>query len=878
MNQNLEQLKKLAQIFNTDKLISPEEIQQIFKGIVEILATYKKDTSSINEDTKSVVNKLLEDVISIHKESVDAVEEKKKELGNDFADKLTELRQMVTSIQEEMDKEDEVPEDDTDDEEEKQALIAEIMAQITLPEVKATIVSGEEIVDKINELPLDEDNKIDWARIKNAPKIGKQTISGSPTVLANAVDLDGSTRANGYAITWDATRGRYTHSAAGSGTPGGSTTQLQYNNAGAFGGISGATTDGTAVTYTANNLKAADITASGSGGFLIQSNSGTDVVLFGAGGGAGATFYGGVNLNTMTTGSVLFAGASGAISQDNSNLFWDDSKNALGILTTTPGLNDTSSGIGGSTHLDIVGGDLRVGGGRLNLSNIGNAAEYLYSPSSSGQVYLGSRNNVVFLANNDGNGVGDFSWKTGSNVQDSTTNAKMYLTNAGLLGIGTTAPTHTLTLASTSTGIALYNTADQTTNYERVVQSWSGNQFIIEQRNGGTGVGRSLLLRTTDNADGNAAFINIFSASNVKIDMGVAGSFGGETNLVRIGSGTSLTASTSITQRFLEVTGTVNQSATAAYTALLVNPTETTTGSGTKRLLDLQVNSTSLLSVDNLGDIDWQTGAHYIRHGGAQYIGFNAGTGKMELVNGLSTGNGTVVYIAPTATSTSASQKIINISPTINQTSGTGGYTALHLNVTETATGSGTKLLADFQVGGVSKTFINNTGLIGTTFAGTQLNFQTSSYIISSTNGSTFFQTGFSGKTFELKDSGAVTRVSFAHDTGIMTNPQIVNTPATITVTTNAGTVTRANRINNFTNSSAAAMTITMSTTGALDGDMVVVRIKDFSAAAQTITWVNTENSTVTAPTTSNGSTTLPLTVGFMYNSATSKWRCIASA
>jgi len=81
MNQNLEQLKKLAQIFNTDKLISPEEIQQIFKGIVEILATYKKDTSSINEDTKSVVNKLLEDVISIHKESVNAVEEKKKEVS-----------------------------------------------------------------------------------------------------------------------------------------------------------------------------------------------------------------------------------------------------------------------------------------------------------------------------------------------------------------------------------------------------------------------------------------------------------------------------------------------------------------------------------------------------------------------------------------------------------------------------------------------------------------------------------------------------------------------------------------------------------------------------------------------------------------------------
>lgn len=41
-----------------------------------------------------------------------------------------------------------------------------------------------------------------------------------------------------------------------SATPGGSTTQVQYNNAGAFGGISGATTNGTATTFTSGNLLA----------------------------------------------------------------------------------------------------------------------------------------------------------------------------------------------------------------------------------------------------------------------------------------------------------------------------------------------------------------------------------------------------------------------------------------------------------------------------------------------------------------------------------------------------------------------------------------------------------------------------------------------
>jgi hypothetical protein len=58
----------------------------------------------------------------------------------------------------------------------------------------------------------------------------------------------------------------------------------------------------------------------------------------------------------------------------------------------------------------------------------------------------------------------------------------------------------------------------------------------------------------------------------------------------------------------------------------------------------------------------------------------------------------------------------------------------------------------------------------------------------------------------------------------------------------------------------------------------VIVQILDASAVAQTITWVNTENSTISAPIISNGSTTLPVTVGFIFNNATSKWRSIAVA
>lgn len=113
--------------------------------------------------------------------------------------------------------------------------------------------------------------------------------------------------------------------------------------------------------------------------------------------------------------------------------------------------------------------------------------------------------------------------------------------------------------------------------------------------------------------------------------------------------------------------------------------------------------------------------------------------------------------------------------------------------------------------------------------------------------------------------------------TGI-TSTNSVYTNNVVTVTSNAGTVPITYRLNTFTNTSAAAMTITMATASAVDGQISVIRIYDFSATSQTITWVNTENSAAVAPAASNGSTTLPLTAGFIYNAATSKWRCIASA
>jgi hypothetical protein len=53
------------------------------------------------------------------------------------------------------------------------------------------------------------------------------------------------------------------------------------------------------------------------------------------GGGGGSMAIGGA-ITSATAGSVLFAGTSGVLQQDNANLFWDDTNNRLGIGTATP--------------------------------------------------------------------------------------------------------------------------------------------------------------------------------------------------------------------------------------------------------------------------------------------------------------------------------------------------------------------------------------------------------------------------------------------------------------------------------------------------------------------------------------------------------------
>lgn len=224
-------------------------------------------------------------------------------------------------------------------------------------------------------------------------------------------------------------------------------------------------------------------------------------------------------------------------------------------------------------------------------------------------------------------------------------------------------------------------------------------------------------------------------------------------------------------------------------------------------------------------------------------------------------------------------------------------FTALQATPT-TAAHWGSQYFADIVTSGKSLSVSNTLTLAGTD--ATTMTFPTTSATIARTDAANTF-TGVQSmtspdittslttpsSTFSLVNTtattvnfaGAATTMAVGASTALITVAgNIIHSSSALTATANAATVPITHRLTTVTNSSAATLTITITTTSAVDGQLLMVRILDFSAATQTITWVNTENSTVSAPTTSNGSTTLPLTVGFQYNNATSKWRCIASA
>lgn len=153
-----QELQKIARVFNTDKIITPEDINAVLQGILNILSTYKKGTESLNEETKTVVNSLLQKTITEAERLQEEFVTTKKELITQFKTSADEIKQLAEDIQAIAS---EVKDGKDADEE---AIIEEVVNRIKIEAPENIVETPESIRNKLQ--TLEGDNRLDVNFIK----------------------------------------------------------------------------------------------------------------------------------------------------------------------------------------------------------------------------------------------------------------------------------------------------------------------------------------------------------------------------------------------------------------------------------------------------------------------------------------------------------------------------------------------------------------------------------------------------------------------------------------------------------------------------------------------------------------------------------------
>jgi len=212
-------------------------------------------------------------------------------------------------------------------------------------------------------------------------------------------------------------------------------------------------------------------------GITVKNHLGDNVALFGAGSSQGATFYDGVTLSTKTQGSIPFFGSAGLISEDNANLFYDDTNNYVGINTASP---IAPLDVGGSTQINplvyprvaFTSDANRIESLQLQNKSTGVNAEMRFLTGANDNSYLAftqpsTTNTATFfgVAKNTGSFIfNSANLATARDLYLGTVDAKslnfatnnlrrMIIADDGDIGIGTTNPATALSIYRSGTDI-----------------------------------------------------------------------------------------------------------------------------------------------------------------------------------------------------------------------------------------------------------------------------------------------------------------------------------------------------------------------------------------------------------------------------------------
>jgi hypothetical protein len=260
----------------------------------------------------------------------------------------------------------------------------------------------------------------------------------------------------------------------------------------------------------------------------------------------------------LTTGSVPFIGASGALSQDNANLFFDDTNNRLGINTNSP-----------TTALDVFGSGII---GRINGTSTNNA-------------FLGFAS------------AGTNRWSIG-NVQsdhrfriynEATTSELISVLSTGEFGIGIANPTTKLHIDGGASALIANLDANVSVAKSVSFRSDNSNRFNIEVSGteSGSNAGADFFIRSYSDA---GALLN----TPITITRST-----GAISLATALNGTSASFNSSITSNG---NGLYSKSTLGTVTtAVETDNTAGYLGTNTNHPLVLRTNSTAVLSLSTTG-------------------------------------------------------------------------------------------------------------------------------------------------------------------------------------------------------------------------------------------------------------------------------------
>lgn len=191
------QIEHLSKVFGTDKLVSTTDIAMVLKGLKSILDTYKEETVALNNETADYIKNAIGTIQGKYDELLEVADEvietKKNTLTEQVIDVKSELSNEIEQINSQFDevkgllaeikaikvkpaKDGKTPIKGVDYFDgvsvNKDEVVSEILSTIKLPEYEIFNLEekGEQIVNEINALPLEEEYQIDASHIKNLPE------------------------------------------------------------------------------------------------------------------------------------------------------------------------------------------------------------------------------------------------------------------------------------------------------------------------------------------------------------------------------------------------------------------------------------------------------------------------------------------------------------------------------------------------------------------------------------------------------------------------------------------------------------------------------------------------------------------------------------